>query len=680
LLASTSGVVGLWALNRATAGINSVLAVQVPDLEAGLAAAQVLQRSIADLQHYSRTLDGQLRGSIDSDFTHFSSLMTSVRDGNTEAPSPTSAEHQGVLAASGRVKELVDATLTEHTAFRAAAATAIAAHDRRAAYIFDFDGRRFDLASFASLQTVRLTKWITELGESVKFGTAFKGGTDAANSSFARWQTGFKAPDDKLQKMLKDLATTNAQIHEAAATIGAADGETKASEFERNRIRSFAKAQRQFEALLDYAGPLALGLDQSEADALTQLETVARRIDSRLAELTTELRSTLSGAQHAATSSAHLAWLVAAATLAAGFGGSLVLALLIGRAISLPLEHLALVTRRLAEGELDVAIPGAQRKDEIGALAVAVETFKMGSIERQRLQIEQRGEQATKEQRTKTIDGLIARFETQVTGALQTLASSAGELNNTASGMAATAEATTHQVTNVAAASEQATTNVQTVAAATEELAASVSEIGRQMEQSTRIAGQAVAEAQATTTAVVGLASMARQIDNVVKIISEIAGQTNLLALNATIEAARAGEAGKGFAVVASEVKALANRTAKATEEISGQINQMQSATAGSVTRIEAIAKIIAEMSVIATTIATAVEEQGAATQEIARNVQEVAKGTGEVSANINGVRQAASETGAAASRVQATSGKVALQGEGLKLEVDRFLGGIRAA
>ena len=534
--------------------------------------------------------------------------MLSIRDGHADVASRAGEEPHGAIAATGRVKELVDATLTEHAVLSTAATAAIAAHDRRAAYIFDLDGRRLDLASFTSLQAVQLSRWISDLGEAVRFETPFKGGTDAGKSTFARWQAGFKAPDDKLQKMLKDFAAANVQIHEAAASIMAADGETRASDLERNRVRLFVKAQRQAEALVDYAGPLLLGLDQAEAQALAQLETVAKRIDARLGELTKELRSTFVNAQHEATSSSQIAWMIAAVTLAAGFIGSFALALMAGRAISRPIENLTVVTRRLSEGELDVEIPGAQRKDEIGALAVAVETFKLGSIERQRLEAEQRTEQAKKEQRAKMVDGLIARFETQVTGALQTLASSAGDLNSTASRMAETAEETTRQVTNVAAASEQATSNVQTVAAATEELSASVSEIGRQMEQSTRIASQAVAEAEATTEAVLGLASMARQVDNVVKIISEIAGQTNLLALNATIEAARAGEAGKGFAVVASEVKALANRTAKATEEISGQINEMQSATASSVSRIESIGKIIGEMSEIATAIATAVE------------------------------------------------------------------------
>jgi len=282
--------------------------------------------------------------------------------------------------------------------------------------------------------------------------------------------------------------------------------------------------------------------------------------------------------------------------------------------------------------------------------------------------------------RQKVVDELIAGFEKQVTVALNSLASASTQMNAAAVSMSGTAEETSNQAGAVAAASEEASANVQTVAAATEEMSASVKEISRQVEQSAKIASQAVIEAEGTLTAIKGLADMAQKIDNVVNIINDIAGQTNLLALNATIEAARAGEAGKGFAVVATEVKALANQTAKATEEIAMQIGAMQSATGDTVTRIGDISKTIEEINQITTAISAAVEQQDASTQEIARNVQEAAKGTGEVTANISGVSQAAGETGAAASQVQTVSGEVARQGETLKAAVDSFLAGVRAA
>ncbi|HVO15909.1 MAG TPA: methyl-accepting chemotaxis protein [Alphaproteobacteria bacterium] len=365
---------------------------------------------------------------------------------------------------------------------------------------------------------------------------------------------------------------------------------------------------------------------------------------------------------------------------AAGIAVGLALAWIIGTAIARPVIGMTGVMQRLANRDWTAEVPALGQTDEIGQMAEAVQVFKDNGIENDRMAEAQRAEQAAKEKRQKTVDALIAKFETQVTGALGALSSASTELNATATTMASTAEETTRQASAVAAASEQTTTNVQTVAAATEEMSSSVGEIGRQVSQSTEIAKRAVAEADKTNAEVQGLADAASKIGEVVKLISDIAEQTNLLALNATIEAARAGEAGKGFAVVASEVKTLASQTAKATEEIGAQIGAIQGAVGGSVEAIKGIGKTIAEISEIATTIASAVEEQGAATQEISRNVQEAAKGTQEVSSNIGGVSQAASETGAAASQVQAASGDVARQGEALKAEVDSFLAGIRAA
>ena len=221
---------------------------------------------------------------------------------------------------------------------------------------------------------------------------------------------------------------------------------------------------------------------------------------------------------------------------------------------------------------------------------------------------------------------------------------------------------------------------MQTVAFAAEELASSVNEISRQVAQSTRITGKAVIDAQRTDVIVQALAEGAEKIEQVVGLITNIAGQTNLLALNATIEAARAGDAGKGFAVVASEVKSLATQTGRATEEIGAQIRQIQGATHEAVSAIRAIAATIQEVSAIATSIASAVEQQGAATAEIARNVQETAQAAAEVSNNIGGVRQAADEAGEAAAQLQSSAGGLSAQAEQLSGEVRRFVDGVRAA
>jgi methyl-accepting chemotaxis protein len=287
---------------------------------------------------------------------------------------------------------------------------------------------------------------------------------------------------------------------------------------------------------------------------------------------------------------------------------------------------------------------------------------------------------AEKVQRAQRLDALLRGFEARTAVLVSMVASAATELESTSRAMASTTGETVAQATNVAAAVEAASINVQTVASAAEELSASISEIARQVAQSSEIADRAVEDANRTDAIVKTLAEGAQKIGDVVGLISTIAGQTNLLALNATIEAARAGDAGKGFAVVASEVKSLANQTAKATDDISRQIAQIQLATKEAVTAIEAITQTIGEVSRIATAIAAAVEEQGAATQEIARNIHEAATGTQQVSVGIAGVSRGASETGAAATGVHDAAGELSKQAEGLSGDVQHFVTEVKAA
>jgi methyl-accepting chemotaxis protein len=365
---------------------------------------------------------------------------------------------------------------------------------------------------------------------------------------------------------------------------------------------------------------------------------------------------------------------------------SLGLVMLLGTWIALkglvaPLRALTATMDALAAGKLDTTVPGTDRGDEIGTMAKSVEAFRQGLLEVERLKADQEAlTQRAEIEKRAAMNALADQFQRSVGGVVATLSSASTELTASAGSMASIAEETSRQATTVASASEQATTNVQTVASAAEELSSSVSEISRQVSQSTQIAGQAMGEVAQTNQTVQGLTASVSRISEVVRLISEIASQTNLLALNATIEAARAGDAGKGFAVVASEVKHLATQTARATEDITGRINEIQSATGQSVAAIDRINKVIQQMNEISLTIASAVEEQGAATQEIARNVAQAADGTQLVSSNILQVTQASAETGTAAGQVQASSAEVAQQAEQLRREVDSFLGQVRAA
>jgi methyl-accepting chemotaxis protein len=288
-------------------------------------------------------------------------------------------------------------------------------------------------------------------------------------------------------------------------------------------------------------------------------------------------------------------------------------------------------------------------------------------------------EQADAERKS-TMEKLADKFEAAVGKIVDKVSTTSKELETAAGSMSKTAETTQGLSSAVAAASEESSANVQSVAGATDEMAASVHEISRQVQESSRIANEAVAQAQRTDGRISQLSQAAGRIGDVIKLITAIAEQTNLLALNATIEAARAGEAGKGFAVVAQEVKQLASQTAKATDEIRGQIAGMQTATQESVAAIKEIGETIARISQIATTVAAAVEEQGASTQEIARNVQQAAQGTAQVTGNISEVTRGASETGSAAAQVLGSAKSLASESTHLKMEVAKFLATVRAA
>ncbi|MCK1386997.1 HAMP domain-containing methyl-accepting chemotaxis protein [Bradyrhizobium sp. 21] len=459
-------------------------------------------------------------------------------------------------------------------------------------------------------------------------------------------------------------------------------------------IGNFQKGEAQIEAIRKQE----LALDsKKDGEAATQLAKLTAEVDrirketlapinaeiSELADEITNFAKRKSG--EARTAAEAEAASVARTSLIAGV---LVAFVLIGAcvfsifSIARPMRALTAAMEKLAGGDFAVVLPGLGRKDEVGGVAGAVEKFKSVSEQKARQEAESKmqQDQIAAKQRKAEMRKLADSFEGAVGQIVGTVSSASTELEASATTLTSTAERTQQLTTVVAAASEEASTNVQSVASATEELSSSITEISRQVQESARVASEAVGQARTTTERVSELSKAATRIGDVVELINTIAGQTNLLALNATIEAARAGEAGRGFAVVASEVKALAEQTAKATGEIGQQIASIQTATEHSVGAIRDISNTIEKLSEISSTIAAAVEEQGAATQEISRNVQQAAEGTQQVSSNITDVQRGAGETGSASSQVLAAAQSLSGDSNRLKLEVGKFLDTVRAA
>ena len=378
--------------------------------------------------------------------------------------------------------------------------------------------------------------------------------------------------------------------------------------------------------------------EELKADILVNrtLKVVAEFGELMEAAVSTAQKNAKISREEVAAETAKASWinLVTAIVVVIAIVGSVLFSFL---GIARPMTRLNGALGQMAAGNLDIAIPGADRGDEIGDLAKTVTVIRENAEQKARDEAEAKAtqDQLAARQRKADMIKMADDFESAVGEIVETVSSASTELEASASTLTSTAERAEELATTVAAASEEASTNVQSVASATEEMASSVNEISRQVQELARMAGEAVDQARKTNDRVGELSKAAARIGDVVELINTIAGQTNLLALNATIEAARAGEAGRGFAVVASEVKALAEQTAKATGEIGQQISGIQAATQELVGAIKEISGTIEKLSEISSTIAAAVEEQGAATQEISRNVQQAAHGTQQVSSNI---------------------------------------------
>jgi methyl-accepting chemotaxis protein len=327
--------------------------------------------------------------------------------------------------------------------------------------------------------------------------------------------------------------------------------------------------------------------------------------------------------------------------------------------VSRPLERITGTLQRLAAGDLEVAVQGAGRRDEIGRLAATVDVFRAAARENAALRAEQEAARlAAERERAEALRAMADRIEQETRAAVDEVEARMARLSGSAADVAASSSRVIAESQAVSAAAQSAMDASRTVAAATEELAASIRDIGGRVGEAARAAREAVAGVERGTATIAELQQATGRIGEVTELIADIASRTNLLALNATIEAARAGEAGKGFAVVAGEVKGLANQTARRTEDIAQQITFIAGATDRAVAAVKGIAEHVAALDRVAAGIAEAMEQQMTATGEIARSVAGAAQSVGLVEGRMRGVAQEASGSGDAAASMRATAGE----------------------
>ncbi len=365
----------------------------------------------------------------------------------------------------------------------------------------------------------------------------------------------------------------------------------------------------------------------------------------------------------------------------------LILAMILGRTISRPVTRMTKRMVALADGDYTVEIENLNRRDEIGAMARAVQIFKENGQEKQELEKLRRQEEAEQEtarrresERQALVANLIKDFDDSVGDNLASMLTAAKELKDNADTLSQTAKESHRRIATSSETASETNSSSQNAAAAAEELSSSFNEIGRQVKSSSEISAEAVREAESAAENSQKLSEAGEKIGEVIDLINDIANQTNLLALNATIEAARAGDAGKGFAVVASEVKALANQTAQATEEISSQISIIRTTTSDTVQGVETIRGTIDRIADIVNTIDATIGQQTTATQEIAGVIQKTAQSTEEISNDFGELDQASVATDDIAGKVLTASGRVNDQADALGGEVRQFLDAVRRA
>ena len=485
-------------------------------------------------------------------------------------------------------------------------------------------------------------------------------------------------PDAERADVDKNLAARKADFEKAAKAyqplISSPAERALADQLEKE-WQSFAGASAEVQSLASKGDVAA-----AKGINANKVVPVGRAMDATLAKLVELNDKGAETAGHGADATYWNALLLMAAILLGAVVLGVGAAIFVTRDIRRGIGSILKPMGQLTDGELSVEIPHQNEATEIGQIARALQIFKEALVAKKASDEAANADTAVKAARAQRISTATGDFEAMIGELVASLASASTELEASATTMSKTSGVTMSLSDSAASASRTVTENIQAVATATEEITSSVNEIGRQVHESNRIAGTAVSQAQKTDASIAKLSLAAGRINDVVKLISEVAAQTNLLALNATIEAARAGEAGRGFAVVASEVKALATQTAKATAEIDTQVADMQSVTQETVAAIREISSTITLISEVSSAIAAAVEQQGAATMEIARNVQQSAQLSTQVASEVTEVSRGSNETSSASGQVLTAAQSLASESDRLKNQVEKFLHTVRAA
>jgi methyl-accepting chemotaxis protein len=460
-------------------------------------------------------------------------------------------------------------------------------------------------------------------------------------------QADVKRVTAEIDKMM-DVATND---DDAGATTGLADIVTK-----------YRAAFQTVIAVLTSETTVTKSAQAAAADAVASISAISDKILDETAKTTSSQR------------------LLALATLGLGCIVTIVFAIWTARSVRNPINALTRIMGRLADGDTNVAPPGVNRSDEIGAMSRTVEIFRDAAIEKRRLEADASAEATERAARQARIDAMIRDFRAEVERMLAGVADQTAKMQGTAQRLNQAADQSQRQALSASGASSEASENVSTVAASAEELAASVTEIAMRVQKTVEIVGTASDQASVSNERIASLAQSAARIGDVVKLIRSIADQTNLLALNATIEAARAGDAGKGFAVVAAEVKQLADQTAKATQDIAAQVDGIQTATRQAVDSIGGITQSMSAVNSYTASIASAVSQQGAATSEISRNAQGASQGTQMVAQSMDTLVKTSEDTTEAASEVNSVAREVTAANATLTRTIDHFLQTVAAA